>query len=371
MRTSFKYDTTGKISQAQFADGSTRVYRYDRLGLRRLRRLDGAAKVAYEYNPSGSMSKIVVTNEDGTTDGQQLALDEEQKVRTIDRLIGGKTHLTYDGMGNLTSMTREDGALRFSYDRYNRLTEVVRPDGKRLSYSYTDGEPDLRLQMDHHTGQAISGRMDSGLTFSSGLELLRNRTQGSLLGAVRFDRSMNDYRLASEFGVILPDTVQNNAIMRMRIIVMGETTYGYQMNFDAPSNVMFIPAEYWAVNCCPQVCPPRTEGVGVKPSAITCPPCEPVPVAGEIVELYYKYSTDRNYVGPDNTPMKECIYNNCPSNTGKRCYSDAGHSEFILRASPCPTGILLVSEYKGSFFGIITQCKIINHQHFFGPFTCP
>jgi YD repeat-containing protein len=168
-------------------------------------------------------------------------------------------------MGNLTAVTIKDATLRFTYDRLNRLTEIVTLDGKRLSYHYQDGEPDLRLQMDHHSGRTVSERITSGLTFSSGLELLRNRTEGSAWGVVRFDRVMVDYRLTSELGVALPDAVPASAVARIRVMELRETAYENKKRFDAPSNVLFIPAEYWAVNCCP----------GCPNPLLDCPLCEP------------------------------------------------------------------------------------------------
>jgi hypothetical protein len=118
----------------------------------------------------------------------------------------------------------------------HRLTEIVAPDG--------------RLQMDHHSGRNVSERITSGLTFGSGPELLRNRTEANAFGAVRWDRAMVDYRLASDDGVVLPDAVVASTIGRVRVMGLGEAGKQKQA-FDAPSNVMFIPAEYWAVNCCP------------------------------------------------------------------------------------------------------------------------
>jgi YD repeat-containing protein len=168
-------------------------------------------------------------------------------------------------MGNLTAVTIKDRTMRFNYDQLNRLTEIVTLDGKRLSYHYQDGEPDLRLQMDHHSGRNLSERMTSGLTFSSGLELIKNRTEGNSFGVVRFDQAMIDYRLASEFGVMLPDAVQESAMARIRVMGLGESTFEAKKSFDAPSNVMFIPAEYWAVNCCP----------GCPNPLLDCSLCEP------------------------------------------------------------------------------------------------
>jgi YD repeat-containing protein len=251
-QTRFKYYKDGKLSETRFADGSTRTYRYDRLGMRRLREFDDGASVEYTYSAAGSMTEIRVKNSDETIDGQRLTLDEDQKVRVIERLIGGETSLTYDRMGNLITVTTGDQTTRFTYDHLTRLVGIVTPDGKRLTYSYQDGEPDLRLQMDHHTGRAFSERITSGLTFSSGLELLKNRTESSTFDMVKFDRAMMDYRLSSEQGVVLPDVVAVSAVERIRVMALGGSQRKDKKTFDAPSNVMFIPAEYWAVNCCPK-----------------------------------------------------------------------------------------------------------------------
>jgi YD repeat-containing protein len=222
--------------------------------MRRLKEVDDGGRVEYTYNAAGSLTEIQVIDRSGTTGGQRLTLNEDQEVTGIERVTGGETHLTYDRLGNVASVTAGDKTTRYTYDRLNRLMDIVTPDGKRLQYRYRDGEPDIRLQMDHHAGRVISERVTSGQTFSWGLELLRNRTEGVSWGLVRFDRAMLDYRLPSEFGVVLPDRVQEQTVARIRVMEVGPSGDKEKQAFDAPSNGMFIPAEYWAVNCCPE-CP--------------------------------------------------------------------------------------------------------------------
>jgi YD repeat-containing protein len=222
--------------------------------MRRLKEVDDGGRVEYTYNAAGSLTEIHVIDRNGTIGGQRLTLDEDQEVTGIERLAGGETHLTYDRLGNVTAVTVGDQTTRYTYDRLNRLMDIVTLDGKRLRYDYRDGEPDLRLQMDHHTGRVVSERVTSGQTFSWGLELLSNRTEGNGWGVVRFDRAMLDYRLASDLGVVLPDRVQEQTLARIRVMEVGPSGDKEKQAFDAPSNVMFIPAEYWAVNCCPE-CP--------------------------------------------------------------------------------------------------------------------
>jgi hypothetical protein len=94
-------------------------------------------------------------------------------------------------------------------------------------------------------------RLTTELAFSSELEDLKNRTEISTFGIVRFDRAMIDYRLSSEHGVVFRDAVAVSVVERIRVIEVGPSGDKEKQAFDAPSNVMFIPAEYWAVNCCP------------------------------------------------------------------------------------------------------------------------
>lgn len=87
------------------------------------------------------------------------------------------------------------------------------------------------------------------------------------------------------------------------------------------------------------------------------------------VELYYKFLRSDPFPGPGNRPMQACVYINCPSNTGKPCYSSSGFSDFRERSNQCPTGVVLVTQRVWKF--IIEKCKIINHHDFFSPFVCP
>jgi YD repeat-containing protein len=251
-RTSFRYDKNGRLSQTRFADGTTRAYFYDRLGMRRLIEFGTGAAVEYQYNVAGSLTEIQIRNADGALNGQQLTLDETQKVRFIEFLTGGEAHLTYDRMGNVTTAMVGNRTTRFTYDELNRLREVITADGKRLRYEYGEGEADIRLQMDHHSGQNVSERITSGLTFSSGWELLKNRTERRSLSVIRLDPAMGEYHLASDDGMVLSDAAAMSGMARIRVMDLGQSTSTQKNTFDAPSNVLFIPAEYWAVNCCPQ-----------------------------------------------------------------------------------------------------------------------
>ena len=94
---------------------------------------------------------------------------------------------------------------------------------------------------------------------------------------------MVDYRLASEFGVALPDAVAASAVARIRVMGLGEAG-NKKKTFDAPSNVLFIPAEYWAVNCC-LPCGGGSCFDCIEPIALDC--CDPAGGGGEEEVIEY------------------------------------------------------------------------------------
>ena len=247
------YDGVGRLRRVRFADGSARTYQYDRRGLRRLTEVEEGGWVEYVYNAVGSLIEVHVVGEDGVVRRQVLTVDEGQRVRVMESDVGERVDVRYDGMGNVVAVTAGGQTMRFSYDEVNRLVEVVTVEGERLQYSYAEGEPDIRLQLDEHTRLGVSGRRDGGETFGWGWEVVRDRTVGSEFGVVRYDGGLVAYRLVSGYGVVVPDAGLMGILGRMRVLAV--VAGGEEEQFDAPSNVVFWPGEYGAVNCCP-LCPP-------------------------------------------------------------------------------------------------------------------
>jgi len=76
--------------------------------------------------------------------------------------------------------------------------------------------------------------------------------------------------------MMLPDAVPASAITRRRMMGLDGAGHEEKKTFDAPSNVMFIPAEYWAVNCCVG-CEPWDWASEWDAGPGYCSSCEPLP----------------------------------------------------------------------------------------------
>ena len=254
--TRFTYQADGKPSQTVFADGERHLYSYDALGVRtaaEFRREDGAAaRVDYSHDSMGSITQVQVTNQDGSISGNRLHLDARQRPTLVEYFGGRRIAFEYDDSGNLLAARAVDGkgdeSVEFEYDALNRLSGVRTDEGRELRYEYAPGEADLRLQSDAKTAPSQGSLSSSGATFGSGMRILRNRTQRSSYGSVRFDASSMAFLPAGGEGLAADDAVPMRSWERMRLLTLADK--GGRTLFEQPSSIFFLPAEYASLNCC-------------------------------------------------------------------------------------------------------------------------
>lgn len=272
--TTLGYDAYGNLGQVTFPDGRAARMEYDALGLRRKLEFSDGRRIEYSYDPSGNMVGIEVTRLDGSLDGQTLLLDSEYQVRKQVLADGREVELQYDRNGNLIEQKMGASVTRFEYDKLDRLTAVVKPDGQRLEYRYAPGEPSLIAQLDYETGPVASDRRDRGLAFASQGEVSWTRSEPAANGSVRFSESLGRFELSGEGNEIyLPATAVETALRKLRLVDDARPLNERERQFFAPSNLFFLPREYAAINCCP-LCPVDSFVEG----GSTCEPCfEPFP----------------------------------------------------------------------------------------------
>jgi len=88
----------------------------------------------FEYDGSGN----VVARVDGNGNRTEYEYDKINRLKSIDYPGGDgpEVRFTYDGNGNLTSMTDWTGTTRYTYDVFDHLTAVDYPDGNVIMYGY-------------------------------------------------------------------------------------------------------------------------------------------------------------------------------------------------------------------------------------------
>lgn len=132
--TSYAYNSAGNLTSVTYANGSTDTTTYDAEGDALSFTNPSSQMTTYTYNSAGQITKE--TFADGTS-----------------------TTLAYDSRGRLATATNAAGAITFTYNTADQLTEVAYPNGQSLSFTYNAaGE---RTQMVDNTGYTINYSYDS------------------------------------------------------------------------------------------------------------------------------------------------------------------------------------------------------------------
>ncbi len=247
----FKYRPDGKFEWTKYWDGTSVAYEWDPLGTRSFADWGSQGHVTYTYNKVGSAREILTESGDQREGGHVIALDEQQRVKSVTYVNGGSFEVTYDAAGNpRLSTSSANDSTQYEYDALNRLHRIVTNGVEVLNYPYAQTELDLRTQTDHKTMRTVLPMRRASVVFGSTFEILRTRTQGTPLGPVIFDEDIVAFRPVGPLGVILEDAVVFDGLNRMRLINAERSGFKGKDRFEQPSNVLFIPPEYVTMNCC-------------------------------------------------------------------------------------------------------------------------
>lgn len=248
--TRLSYFPDGKVKSIQFADGSIHEYRHNALGFREATHRSDGTRMYYEYDTSGNLVHADGSSADGRVAGQVLDVDENSRVVGIHYANGDDTAITYDEDGN--PQTLDDGGgspFEYIYDGTNRLVAVRQGDRITGSHVYEPTEPDLRLQLDNRTMRVGANALRQSTSIGDVLSLFYARPYGSTAGVVRFDQATRSFDLPTEFGIVLPDAVATNSLVRRKLVDVDDGDVRRRVDFDRPSNVIFMPPEYATINC--------------------------------------------------------------------------------------------------------------------------
>jgi len=248
--TRLTYFPDGKVKSIQFADGSLHEYEHNALGFRESTHRSDGTRMYYGYDASGNLVHSAGSSADGRVAGQVLDVDENARVIGIHYANGDDTAITYDADGNPETLDNGgESPFEYIYDGTNRLVAVRQGDRIAGSHVYTPTEPDLRLQLDNRTMRVGANALRQSTSIGDVLSLLYARPYGSTAGVVRFDQLTRSFDLPSEFGIVLPDAVAANSLVRRKLVDVDDGDVRRRVDFDRPSNVMFVPPEYATINC--------------------------------------------------------------------------------------------------------------------------
>jgi YD repeat-containing protein len=265
--TAMKYKVGGELEAATFPDGTRAEYKYQPSGLRAALAYKDGRRVEYGYDPAGNLTSTKVFDAKGKqVNGQKLEMNGSYQLTRWVLFDGTETTFEYDANGNLTQIAKGESITRFQYDALDRLVAVDTPDGQRLTYTYKPGERSLVEQYEH-ASLPVADLRDTGFTFSRPFATMDSRPLTAPFGAVRFSESLGSFQLANPDGseIVRPHEGIESALSKLHLFQTGMTQKALRSGFNAPFNNMFVPAEYLAINCCPECyysSPPPTVTIG-------------------------------------------------------------------------------------------------------------
>ena len=131
----FEYDKKGNLTKVTDAKAQQITFEYDvndRLAVKHLP--NGEGDVTYTYDGVGNL--LSVTSQDGSVSMTYGILNRVDQVRQTINSQNYTISYGYDVNGNRTSMSSPWGATSYSYDALNRLTSITNPDNKTITFAY-------------------------------------------------------------------------------------------------------------------------------------------------------------------------------------------------------------------------------------------
>ncbi|MCP3996345.1 MAG: hypothetical protein GY722_14995 [bacterium] len=198
------YDPIGRMTAVADAAGNTTSYVYDQLGFLTARTDAGGRSTRMEYDKAGRVTKRILADGKFETmeydQGGGLVARTDFAGRRVDLRYGpygpvlerssendGAILYAYTASGKIASVVDHRGTTSYAYDEPGRLSELIYPDGRSLSYGY-DGTGRVTRMTVHIGGQEFetsyaydaSGRLVTTTDPAGGLYSCTYTVAGSL-----------------------------------------------------------------------------------------------------------------------------------------------------------------------------------------------
>ena len=245
-----EFDQAGRLIAALTPDGTGMGFDYDDAGLRTKTITSDGIEVAYHYDASGSLFTTEAGHAGGASQRYTYVFGADQRVEGMLGSAGDVHELEYNVHGlatELRSPTLVD--LSFDYDTLGRLTSIV-PRGQRpIHYRYAKGEADIVAQLDARTLATFNQQREIN-EFANRFDVRFSRIRPAQFGLIAYDDKTGELGIAMDPERWTPMTHIQRGIAGLRLAPLFEQPQARLDAFAMPSNRFFVPAEFWAVNCC-------------------------------------------------------------------------------------------------------------------------
>ena len=245
----YAYRPDGRVASIAHGDkAGTAAYAYDRRGLRETASYGGGVASAMHYDATGNLVRYAV-EAPGGKHSQEYELGGYNQVLSIrngGNAAGPDLTFRYDGAGRAFAMQAGDRTSTASYDALDRATRLTLDGEAIVDYAYGPLDEGAVAAADRRTGETLApfalspvfGTMDS---------VFHARPRPAAHGAVAYSPALKTFE--ATWRHLVPDALALAGLRRRDLPVRGETPDPAPFAHDRPSNSLFLPLEYRAVNC--------------------------------------------------------------------------------------------------------------------------
>ncbi|MEM8814669.1 MAG: DUF6531 domain-containing protein [Pseudomonadota bacterium] len=208
-----------------------------------------ALTLGIDYDELGNMLRL---NYVGPSDSHMVHAYEigaSNELTGVQTSSGLDSEYEYDVFGKPTYARMGEQSARFGYDEYGRIQTVEKDGEVVLDHAYGPNDVGLARLADQRTNEVVTEAPVFSSVFGHSTAVIYSRPSGSPYGYVRFDAQLARF-IIDRVPFALPDSVERSSLARRQITEIDGMPFSLPFNgFDKASSSLFIPPEYYRVNC--------------------------------------------------------------------------------------------------------------------------
>ena len=261
----YVYRPDGRVeSVAHGEKAGAAVYTYDQHGLRETASYGGGVDSAMRYDAAGNLIRYAVETPRGKR-SQEYELgnyNQVLRIRNGGAAPGPDMTVRYDEAGRAFAVQVGRRTSTASYDALDRVTRVTLDGETVADYAYGALDQDVVAAADRRSGETRAPFGLSGV-FGTMDSVAYTRPRPAAHAAVVYSPALKTFE--ATWRHLAPDALSLAGLRRRDLPVRGGAPNPAPFGHDRPSNSLFLPPEYSALNC--YVCSGSVQSVVVRVGA--------------------------------------------------------------------------------------------------------
>ena len=275
--TTYSYAAGGRISSIDYGGDTTATFVYDARGLRTSGSYtygsDNRIDAEMSYDAAGNLTRIERGIAGGEATEQAYVVgdyNEVLQVRTGNGQDPDRPDLSfeYDAVGRMQRATLGGRTATVEYDALDRTTQLVVDGDIVLEHAYGPDDGDAATRQDLRTGGVLVAERLSPV-FGTMESIVYARPRSAEFGIVAYSPTRKSFEVRPD--ALAADGLLLASLHARMVPLGGQQPNAAPFGHDKPSNSLFIPPEFKAVNC--QLCDSSVLSVelSVEPAGTHCP----------------------------------------------------------------------------------------------------